>query len=151
MQHGVGRLVGRDEVGEHADVAVTVDVDTEGVLILPVAGIDVAARDDRLCLEPDAFDGPPCEIDDVGSLEEWVEVDGAVGWRLLEERIRVVPGTEFGDRAPEPSPQALVERRLPARERLRGRPVGLRERLDELSLVELVGREREREPVSVTE
>ena len=83
--------------------------------------------------------------------EERVEVDRAVGRRLLEERIGVVPRAQLGDRAAEPRCEPLVEPRLPAREGLGGRAIGLGERLDELPLVELVGREREREPVAVPE
>ena len=89
--------------------------------------------------------------DHVLAVEQRVEVDGAVRRRLLEEGIRVVPRTQLRDSATEPHGKTLVERALPARERRGGDPVGLAERVDQLLLVELVGREREREPVAMTE
>ena len=151
VEHRVCRLVGRHEVREHADVAPAVDVDAERVLVLAVAGVDVAARDDALRLEADALDRPLRKGDDVRSLEVRIEIDGSVRRRLLEERVGVVPGPEVGRRAPETRRQTLVEDRLPARERLGGRAVGLGERVCQPALVELVGREGQRVPVPMAE
>ena len=102
-------------------------------------------------LEADALERPLGEAHDVLSPEERVEIDRALGGRLLEERIGVVPGAEIGDGAAEALGEPGVERALPARERRRRRAVGVGERLQELLLVQLVGREREREPVAVPE
>ena len=117
----------------------------------PSRGIEVAALEDPVDLEADALERAPRERDDVLVREERVEVDRAVGRRLLEEGIGVVPRTQLGDRAAERCREPLVERALPARERLGRDPVGLAERLDQLPLVQLVGREREREPVAISE
>ena len=102
-------------------------------------------------VELDPVERPARELHDVTALEQRVEVDGTVRRELLEERIRVVPRTKLRDGAPEPGGQALVERSLPARERLGRRRVRLLQRLEQLPLVELVDREREREPVAVPE
>src|SRR5207344_3196211 len=56
-----------------------------------------------------------------------------------------------GHGAPEPLDEARVERSFPARERRGCGAVGRGERLDQLCFVELVRREREREPVAVPE
>ena len=47
VEHRVRRVVGRHDVREHPDVAATIDVDAEGVLVLAVARVQVAALDDR--------------------------------------------------------------------------------------------------------
>ncbi len=151
VQHRVCGLVGRHEVREHADVAPTVDVDAERVLVLAVAGVDVAPRDDAVRLEADALDRPAGKGDDVRSLEVRIEIDCAVRRCLLEERVGVVPWPEVGHRAPEARRQPLVEDRLPALERLGGRPVGLGERVRQPPLVELVGREGQRVPVPMAQ
>ena len=62
-----------------------------------------------------------------------------------------MPGTKLVDGAPEPLGESVVERALPAGEGLSRDAVGLRERRQELRLVELVDREREREPVALPE
>src|SRR4249920_2050555 len=121
------------------------------MLALAAARVQVARREDRLDRKADALEGPASERDDVPVGEQRVEVDGAVRRRLLEERIGVVPGSELGHGAPEPLDEARVERSFPARERRGCGAVGRGERLDQLCLVELVRREREREPVAVPE
>ena len=62
-----------------------------------------------------------------------------------------MPRTQLGRSAAEPAGELLVERALPARERLGRHAVALGEGVDQLLLVELVGREGEREPVAVPE
>ena len=128
-----------------------IDVDAERVLVLAVARVQVAAREDPVDVESDPLEGAARERDDVLPVDERVEVDGAVGRRLLEERIRVVPRAQLRHGATEPGGELLVERALPARERLGCDPVAVGQRVDQLLLVELVGRQRKREPVAVTE
>ena len=151
VEHRVRRVVRLHGVGEDAHVAAAVDVDAERVLVLAVARVEIAPREDALDVESDPLEGSARERDHVLPLEERVEVDGAVGRRLLEEGIRVVPRTQLRDGAAEASGQLLVERPLPARERLGGHPIRVGERVDQLLLVELVDRQREREPVAMTE
>ena len=151
VKHRVRRLLVRDDVREHPDVAVTVDVDAEGVLALATAWIQVAAAEDSRHIELDSVERPARELHDVTALEQRVEVDRTVRRELLEERIRVVPRTKLRDGAAEAGGQALVESSLPARERLGRRSLRLLQRLEQLPLVELVDREREREPVPVAE
>ena len=69
----------------------------------------------------------PRERDDVASSKQRVEVDGSLGRRLLEERIGVVPWPELR-RAAEARREPLVERALPAGERLGGDTVGVGQR-----------------------
>ena len=151
VEHRVRRVVRLHGVGEDAHVAAAVDVDAERVLVLAVARVEIAPREDPLDVESDPLEGAARERDDVLPLEERVEVDRAVGRRLLEEGIRVVPRTQLRDGAAEASGQLLVERALPARERLGGHPIRVGERVDQLLLVELVGRQRQREPVAMAE
>ena len=151
VQHRLRGLLVRDDVREHPDVAAAVDVDAEGVLALAAAWIQVAAADDPRHVELDPVERPARELHDVAALEQRVEVDGAVRRELLEERVRVVPGAKLRDGAAEPGGQALVERSLPARERLGRHRVRLLQRLEQLPLVELVHRQRQREPVAVPE
>ena len=91
------------------------------------------------------------DLDQIGVLEERVEVDAALGRDLLEERVGVVPRRELVDGAAEAGREPLVELRLPARERLGRRAVGVVERRHELVLVHLRRRDGEREPVPVAE
>ena len=128
-----------------------VDVDAERVLALAVAREEVAAVDHGARLEPDAVVGASRDLDQVGVLEERVEVDATLGRNLLEERVGVVPRRELVDGAAEAGREPLVELRLPARERLGRRAVGLVERGHQLVLVHLRRRDREREPVPVAE
>ena len=86
-----------------------------------------------------------------GTVEVRIEIDGSFRRHLLEERVGVVPRPQIRDRAPEPRRQALVERALPAREGPGGHAVRLGERLREPLLVQLVSRQRQREPVAMAE
>jgi hypothetical protein len=151
VEHRVRAVVRLHRVRENPHIAAAVDVDAERVLVLSFAGVEVAPREDPLDLEPDPLERPLCERDDVLVGEERVEVDGTVRRRLLEERVRVVPRPKLRDRAAETRGEAPVESGFPARERLRGDAVRLRERLDELLLIELVRGERQREPVAIPE
>ena len=94
MEHRVHGVVGRDQVREDTDVPATVDVDAEGVLVLAVAREEIAPLHDAVGVEADSAHRATRERDDVLRLEQPVEVDRAVGRRLLEERIGVVPGPE---------------------------------------------------------
>ena len=151
VQHRVHPLLRRHHVRQHADVAGPVDVDAERVLALAVPREQVAAVDHGARLEPDAVVGAPRDLDQIGVLEERVEVDAALGRHLLEERVGVVPRRELADGAAEAGREPLVELRLPARERLGRGAVGVVERGHELVLVHLRRRDREREPVPVAE
>ena len=62
-----------------------------------------------------------------------------------------MPRAEFGDGTAEPVREPRVELALPAPERLGCRTIAGGERLEQLLLVELVVREREREPVAMAE
>ena len=106
VEHRVGRVVRLDGVREDADVAVAVDVDAERVLVLAVARVEIAPREDAVDVEPDSVERPARQLDDVLPVEQRVEVDRPVGRGLLEERIRVVPGTELRHRAAETAPRA---------------------------------------------
>ena len=151
VQHRVHPLLAGHDVREHADVAGSVDVDAERVLALAVAREEVAAVEHGARLEPDSVVGAARDLDEVGALEEAVEVDAALGRHLLEERVGVVPRPQIADGAAEPAREPLVERRLPARERLGRRAVRLVERGHQLVLVHLGRRHRESEPVAVAE
>ena len=151
VEHRVHRVVRRHDVRQDPDVAGAVDVDAERMLVLAVARVQVASLDDPVDLEPDTRHRATRQPDDVLALEERVEIDGPVRRRLLEERIRVVPRAQVSRRAAEPRGESLVERAFPAPERHGRDAIGLGERLRELALVELVRRQREREPVAVAE
>ena len=151
VEHRVGPVLVVGHVREHAHVAGAVDVDAERVLVLSGARIEVAAIEDLRRPRGRALESATRKRDDVLPLEQRVEVDRAVTRALLEERVRVVPGAKLRDGAAEALGQPRVERALPARERLRRHAVALIERREQLRLVELVDREREREPVAVAE
>ena len=70
--------------------------------LLPERGVEVAAREDRTEVESETVVGAHRERLEVLRREERVEVDGALGRRVLEEGIVEVPGPELVDRAPEP-------------------------------------------------
>ena len=84
VQHRVHPLLRRHDVREHANVTATVDVDAERVLALALPREEVAAVDHRARLEADAVVGAPRDLDQIGVLEERVEVDAALGRDLLK-------------------------------------------------------------------
>ena len=109
VEHRVRRVVRLHGVGEDAHVSVAVDVDAERVLVLAVSRVEVAPREDPFDVESDPLERAARERDDVLPFEERVEVDRAVGGRVLEEGIRVVPRTQLRDGAAEASGQVLVQ------------------------------------------
>jgi hypothetical protein len=151
VEHRLRPVVVVDHVREDAHVATTVDVDAEGVLVLVRPRVEVAALEDGRDLEPDRVERLPREVDDVLAGEQRVEVDRPLLRRVLEERVRVVPGAELLNVATEAAREAFVESALPARKRLRGRPIAGGEGLQQPALVELVGGQREVEPVATSE
>ena len=62
-----------------------------------------------------------------------------------------MPRTQIGTGTGETCGELLVERALPARERLGSHTIGLGESVDQPLFVELVGRQRQREPVAMAE
>ena len=101
VEHGVHPPLARLHVAEHAHVAVAVDVDAERVLALAVAGVEVAVGEHRADVEAEAVVGAQGEGLEVGVGEEVVDGDGALGGRVLEERVVEVPGPQRCGRAPE--------------------------------------------------
>ena len=151
VEHRLGRLVRLDGVRQDSHVAEPVDVDAERMLVLAVARVQVAAREDLVHVEAKPVEGSSRERDDVVTLEQRVEVHGSLGRRLLEERIGVMPWPQLRYRAAESGRELLVDCPLPPRERLRRDAVGVGQRLDQLLLVELVDRQREGKPVAMPE
>src|SRR5207237_4994110 len=88
---------------------------------------------------------------EVGPREVLVERRCLASRRRLEERVVVVPRAQVGRLATEALRACRVERRLPRREGVRGHAVDVVARREQTILVELAGREREREVVSVAE
>ena len=89
-------FVGHD-VGQHADVALAVDVGAEGVRALAGLLVQVAAGDHVVDRQADAGVEVAAELQDVGAGVDGVEVGLEDGGRLLEERVVVVPGPQVLD------------------------------------------------------
>ena len=101
-------------------------------------------------VEAEAVVGADGERLEVGVGEEVVEVDGARGRRVLEERVVVVPRAQLVDGAAEARRRARSSSvALPLGERRRGGAVDVVEGGEQPVLVELAGGEREREVVAV--
>ena len=90
-------LVGHD-VGQHAHIALAVDVGAEGVGALAGLFVEVAPRDHVVDRQADSRVKIAAKLEDVGFRVDRVEIGGENGRRFLEERIVVMPGAEIGDR-----------------------------------------------------
>ena len=135
-------LVGHD-VGEHAHVALAVDVGAKGVRALAGLFVEVAAGDHVVDRQADAGVEVAAKLEDVGLRIHRVEIGGENRRRFLEERIVVMPGPQIGDRHSALLGQLGVDLELELAERLARQLVELVEKLEDLLLRLLVQSEAE--------
>ena len=120
--------------------------------LLPSRAYRSLCVEHRADVETEAVVGAHGERLEVGVGEEVVEGDGALGRRVLEERVVECHGRELVDRdSRSASASAASSVALPLGERRRGGAVDVVERGEQAVLVELAGRQREREVVAVAE
>ena len=139
-------------VREHAHVVAAVDVGAERVLVLAVARVEVAARDHAVDVVAERLEVAAGDLDRIEVLERRLERVVAGRRRILEERIRVVPGLQrLAVRDAEARALALVDRGLGALPGRRQAALEVVEQAQQPGLVELVERQREREVVAIAE
>ena len=92
VQHRAHPVFVGHDVGQHADVALAVDVGAEGVRALARLLVEIAAGDHVVDRQADAGVEVPAQLQDVGLLVGRVEIGLEDGGRFLEERIVIVPG-----------------------------------------------------------
>ena len=142
-----------DVVAQHPHVAAAVDVDAERVLALARTRQQVAARDDRVDVEADAVVGADGERHRGRRREPRVEIHASsAAGAVLEERVVVVPGPELVDRARRTGRAARRRARPSTRRTAPAVASSTAARVAKRSvLVELAGREAQREVVAVAE
>ena len=151
VQHRARPPLVRNVVAQHPHVALPIDVDAERVLALPLAGVQVALLHHRAHVEPEALIGTQGERLQVGGREVLVEIEAGDPWRLLEERVVVVPRAQVADGAAEAGGPLRIETALPLGERRRGGRVDLVEGGEQPFLVEVVEGQRHGVVVAVAE
>ena len=95
VQHGLHPPLVIGEVAQHPHVPHAVHVDAESVLILALAGIEVAAAQHRLHVQADAAVIVNSQLFQITALVVTVEVHWIQVRCLLEEAPLIVPGPQI--------------------------------------------------------
>ena len=152
VEHRVHPPLARLDVAEHAHVAGAVDVDAERVLALAVARVQVAVREHGAHVESEAVVGAQGQGFEVGVDEEVVDArsrprragSGRTGRRSAR-------GAGRRRRSRSGAASDVSTSRFHSANGSRGGPVDVVERGEQPGLVELPGRQREREVVAGAE